>query len=153
MNQKYKKLQEELQLMMNTMAANTFLLPSTWSDEQQSSSEDVRYKTYCNDRRDYVSIDVTVGKSVTIYLSGGIWDVTVAGRLFNMKSQSSQIMESMRTIRLVYNEIHSFNPNKTRLKQIRQDIALERKKIVEAKKDIARLRQEIKDADKTSRNQ
>lgn len=149
MNQKaLKKLHDELQAIMSGMVSNTYLLPSTWADARQLSASPLKYRTYCNDNRDYVSIEFSEGRdmvlSQTINSNNGLWDMRAEGSLFTLDAKK-KLQEVMALLRLVYNEMHSFNPDATALKTIRSKISAEKEKMAESANNIASLEQQIKD--------
>lgn len=139
-----QKIQQELNQYLDAFAQNTFLIPNGWADVQQFTNREGFYKTYSDEGRHYMSFEEQSIK-ITVRKEKENWQISFSGSLLNAKPVSKQIKEAMELIKNIYNEVHSINPNKVKLKQIRKKITKKTEQIKDLQKEIDNLRQEIKD--------
>ena len=138
------------QEILDLMSQNTYLVPNSWAEKQSMTLSDITYRTYCDHNRKYIVIELLGNEQETSFTlrKNTKWEVEQSYDIFTAKAKElnkdKQILESF--LQDFYNEIHSLNVDKTRIKDIRKTIKEEKDKITKAKQRIVELNKELEDS-------
>lgn len=142
---KTKQIKEEIIKMIKSMENNTFLLPESWSDLVQMSSQDYSYRTYVGSRGNgrYINIEKYIdgGKVLSVEIRGN--DIYISDHNLFKNIKPIYVYEF---IKEVYKEKHSFENHNEGQRKVRKKIADLNKQISQNKKDITKLEQELLDS-------
>lgn len=140
---KTKQMIADINMMLDAFADNSFLIPSTHSDLIVFSNKDGRYKTYCNDSRDYITLG-SGSLNISCFKRKEFWQIDGSNLLLNI-STGKQIKDAYTLIKDIYDEVHSLNPDKNKVKEIRKKILEEKDNIKKANERINKYRKQIED--------
>jgi sulfur relay (sulfurtransferase) DsrC/TusE family protein len=141
--------QEALNQMLNDFAANTFLIPPTWTEKQHFSGRSSSYRTYCDDERRYMGFEeweegATINWFTAFKKEDG-WRISVTFDLYQTQRTLKQVEDDIfNFIKELWNEKHCLNPNKIIIKEIRKKMGEIKTRIAKDKQEVAKLELRLK---------
>lgn len=149
---KTEQLKKEIIEMLDVFMANSFLIPSTWSDSKNFSDTEASFRTYVNDERNHLSIDLIlngkpINKTFHKFASTQKWEIK-GDNLLTCKPVKTQLEETHKILKAIYNEIYSLDPTKitAKTKETYAKITKAKSEISELRRKIARYEKELEDA-------
>lgn len=133
-----EQLKREIVEMLDAFMDNSFLIPSTWSEERNFSTTEGSFRTYANEERDYLSIELRfngkyVNKTFRKRASTHEWEVE-GNDLLTCASVEEQLKELHKWLKAIH---ETLLPQKTQ-----ETLA----KIEKLKKQIEEYEKELEDA-------
>jgi hypothetical protein len=147
-----KELYQKSMDMIEAMEQNTFLLPESWAEIIQLSDSPLAYKTYVGGRgaSRYINIEIYNyekrfdGKSFAINIRKQ--NIEVDGDSpFGKRVTAQQVHD---IIAQIFKDKHSFENHDSGVRTKREKISTLKRQIQTAKRDIAKLEQELSDGNK-----
>jgi len=141
-------MKTEIIKFLEAFMQNSFLIPSRHSGWLEFTNLDEQYQTYANDERSYLTIEIKQkGKiifNITASKHSDKWSIQ-GQNLLESKTVKTQLKNHHKYLNMIYDEMHSINPDKNKLKEIRKKITKEQKDIRDIERGIKRLKLELED--------
>ena len=149
---KTEQLKKEIIEMLDVFMANSFLIPSKWSYSRNFSNIDGSFMTFANNDRNHLSIDLIlngkpINKTFHKFASAQKWEIK-GDNLLTCKPVKTQLEETHKILKAIYNEIYSLDPTKitAKTKETYAKITQAKSEISELRKKIATYEKELEDA-------
>ena len=141
-------MKTEIIKFLEAFMQNSFLIPSRHSGWLEFTNLDEQYQTYANDEGSYLTIEIKQkGKiifNITASKHSDKWSIQ-GQNLLESKTVKTQLKNHHKYLNMIYDEMHSINPDKNKLKEIRKKITKEQKDIRDIERGIKRLKLELED--------